>query len=61
MIYDPMYLQTIYFDLHIKENFRKPTRLALGYKRYSVREEVKVSRKFTTEYTRRKSRFVLSI
>jgi len=36
MIYDPMYLQTIYVDLHITETFRTPTRLALGYKRNCV-------------------------
>jgi len=59
MIYDPMYLQTIYVDLHITENFRTPTRLALGCKRYCVREKVKVSRKFTMECIRWKWRFVL--
>jgi len=36
MIYDPTYLQTIYVDPHITENFRTSTRLALGYKRYCV-------------------------
>jgi len=52
MIYDPMYLQTIYVDLHTTENFRTSTHLALGFERYCVQEEVKVSRKFTMECIR---------